>query len=158
MKHKLRPYIISVAVSVGVGLLSALLTRGNMDIYKEVVTPPLSPPSFLFPIVWTVLYILMGISAAMIYTDKKAPAKQKESALFTYVASLVVNFFWSIIFFNMRAYFFAFIWLLLLLFLIIATILQYRKINPIAAYLQIPYAVWVTFAGYLNLGIWILNK
>ena len=158
MKQKLRPYIISVAAAVSVGIISALLTRGNMDIYKEVVTPPLSPPSFLFPIVWTVLYILMGISAAMIYTNRKALPKQKESALYTYIASLIVNFLWSIIFFNIRAYFFAFIWLLLLLFLIIATFLQYRKINKNAAYLQIPYAVWVTFAGYLNLGIWILNK
>ena len=158
MKQKIRPYIISVAFSVGVGLLSALLTRGNMDIYKEVETPPLSPPSFLFPIVWTVLYILMGISAGMIYTNRKALPKQKESALLTYTASLVVNFFWSIIFFNMRAYFFAFIWLLLLLFLIISTILQYRKINKTASYLQIPYAVWVIFAGYLNFGIWFLNR
>ena len=158
MKQKLRPYIISVAFSVGMGLLSALLTRGNMDIYKEVVTPPLSPPSFLFPIVWTVLYILMGISAGMIYTNRKALPKQKKSALFTYAVSLVVNFLWSIIFFNLRAFFFAFIWLLLLLLLIIATFLQYRKINKTASYLQIPYAVWVTFAGYLNLGIWAMNK
>ena len=158
MKQKLRPYIISVAVSVGVGLFSALLTRGNMDIYKEVVTPPLSPPSFLFPVVWSVLYILMGISAAMIYTDSIASERQKDRALYTYAASLVVNFFWSIIFFNMRAFLFSFLWLLLLLYLIISTILQYRKINQTAAYLQIPYAVWVTFAGYLNLTIWILNR
>lgn len=158
MKQKLRPYIISVAAAVSVGIISALLSRENMNIYEEVATPPLSPPSFLFPIVWTVLYILMGISAAMIYTDRKANLKQKESALFTYIASLIVNFLWSIIFFNIRAFFFAFIWLLLLLFLIISTILQYRKINKTASYLQIPYAVWVTFAGYLNLGIWAINK
>ncbi|MBR3868468.1 MAG: tryptophan-rich sensory protein [Clostridia bacterium] len=158
MKKKIKPYVISIAISLGVGIISALLTRGNMNIYEEVRTPPLSPPSFLFPVVWTVLYILMGISAAMIYTDKTASKRQKDSALYTYAASLFVNFFWSIIFFNMRAFLFAFIWLLLLLYLIISTILQYRRINPVAAYLQIPYALWVTFAGYLNFGIWFLNR
>ena len=158
MKQKAKTYIISIAISLSVGIISALLTRGNMNIYKEITTPPLSPPSFLFPIVWTVLFILMGISAAMIYETRTAPKRQKDTALSTYAASLFVNFFWSIIFFNMRAFLFAFIWILLLLFLIIATILQYRKINSTAAYLQIPYAVWVTFAAYLNFGIWILNR
>ena len=158
MKQKAKTYIISIAISLSVGIISALLTRGNMNIYEEITTPPLSPPSFLFPIVWTVLFILMGISAAMIYETRTAPKRQKDTALYTYAASLFVNFFWSIIFFNMRAFLFAFIWILLLLFLIIATILQYRKINSTAAYLQIPYAVWVTFAAYLNFGIWILNR
>lgn len=158
MKLKIRPYVISILISLSVGIISALVTRENMNIYEEVVTPPLSPPSFLFPIVWTLLYILMGISAAMIYTDNIAPKRLKDRAIYTYAASLFVNFFWSIIFFNMRAFLFSFLWLLLLLFLIISTILQYRKINATAAYLQIPYAVWVTFAGYLNLGIWLLNR
>ncbi len=158
MKQKIKPYIISIAVSLGVGMISAFLTRGNMNIYEEVVTPPLSPPSFLFPVVWTALYILMGISAAMIYTNKNRQKRHKDKALYTYATSLFVNLFWSIIFFNMRAFLFAFIWLLLLLYFIISTILQYRKINHTAAYLQIPYALWVTFAGYLNFGIWFLNR
>ena len=158
MKKKLKSFIISIIIPLSVGIISALLTRGNMNIYEEIITPPLSPPSFLFPVVWSVLYILMGISAAMIYTDSIASERQKDRALYTYAASLVVNFFWSIIFFNMRAFLFSFLWLLLLLYLIISTILQYRKINQTAAYLQIPYAVWVTFAGYLNLTIWILNR
>ncbi|MBR7132126.1 MAG: tryptophan-rich sensory protein [Clostridia bacterium] len=154
---KIKPYIISILTALAVGGLSALLTRNNMDIYSTVNTPPLSPPSILFPIVWTVLYILMGISAAMIYTDNKASDAEKKSALYTYAASLLVNFFWSIIFFNMRAFLFAFIWILLLLFLIIRTIMKYYRIKPLAAYLQIPYALWVAFAGYLNFGIWYLN-
>ena len=158
MKKKLKSFIISIIIPLSVGIISALLTRGNMNIYEEIITPPLSPPSFLFPVVWTALYILMGISAAMIYTDSIASERQKDRALYTYTASLVVNFFWSIIFFNMRFFLFSFLWLLLLLFLIVSTILQYRKINQTAAYLQIPYAVWVTFAGYLNLTIWILNR
>ena len=158
MKSKIRPYIVSVAVSLAVGALSAFFTRNTMDIYSTLSTPPLAPPSFLFPIVWTVLYVLMGISAAMIYKDSMATQRAKEGALTTYAASLVFNFTWSIIFFNRRLFLFAFVWLLVLLALIIKTIVDYAKINKTAAYLQIPYALWVTFAGYLNLGIWWLNR
>ncbi len=158
MFKKIKPYIISVAIALAVGGLSALLTSGSMGLYNEIITPPLAPPSWLFPVVWTILFILMGISAAMIYTDKTASVPQKKSALYTYALSLVVNFFWSIIFFNLRAFLFAFIWLILLLYLIINTILKYYKIRPLAAYLQIPYAVWVAFAGYLTFAIWYLNR
>lgn len=157
MKSKIKPYVVSILIALAVGGLSAFLTRNSMDIYGELITPPLSPPSFLFPIVWSVLYILMGISAAMIYTDKASLFKERSSAIATYASSLIVNFAWSIIFFNFRAFLLAFIWLLFLLFLIIKTIVAYKKINPTAAYLQIPYAIWVAFAGYLNFGIWLLN-
>ena len=158
MKKQTRIYIISVAISLGVGIVSALLTRGNMNIYEEVSTPPLSPPSFLFPVVWTVLFVLMGISAAMVLTTHISPLARRREALYVYGVSLFFNFFWSIIFFNLRAFLIAFVWLLVLLALIILTIVKYYRINKTAAYLQIPYAVWVTFAGYLNFGIWILNK
>lgn len=158
MKKQTRNFIVSVAISLGVGILSALLTRANMNIYEEVSTPPLSPPSFLFPVVWTVLYVLMGISAAMVYNTRTSPLARRKEALTLYYVSLFFNFFWSIIFFNIRAFLFAFVWLLVLLALIILTIVKYYKINKTAAYLQIPYAVWVTFAGYLNFGIWLLNK
>lgn len=157
MLSRLKPYVISILIALAVGGASALLTMGNMDIYREIRTPPLSPPSILFPIVWTILYILMGISAAIIYTNTNSTDKLKKEALVPYASSLIVNFAWSIIFFNFRAFFVAFLWLLLLLFLIIKTIIAYKKISPLAAYLQIPYAIWVSFAGYLNLGIWLLN-
>lgn len=158
MKKQTRIYIISVAISLGVGIVSALLTRGNMNIYEEVSTPPLSPPSFLFPVVWTVLFVLMGISAAMVLTTGTSPLVKRKNALSVYGMSLFFNFFWSIIFFNLRAFLIAFVWLVVLLALIILTIVKYFKINRTAAYLQIPYALWVTFAGYLNLGIFILNR
>ena len=157
MLSKIKPYAISILIALAVGGLSALLTMNNMDLYKEIVTPPLAPPAILFPIVWTILYVLMGISAAMVYTQKEAPVKERSASLATYASSLIVNFAWSIIFFNLKAFLLAFIWLLFLLYLIIRTILSYKKIKPIAAYLQIPYAVWVAFAGYLNFAIWILN-
>lgn len=157
MWQKIKPYVISILISVGVGALSALLTMGSMNIYSELRTPPLSPPSVLFPIVWSVLFVLMGVSAAIIYSYREKMPENVKSALTTYGTSLIVNFFWSIIFFNLRLFLASFVWLLLLLFLIIKTILQYRKINKAAAYLQIPYALWVAFAGYLNFGIWVLN-
>lgn len=153
----LKPYIISILISLGVGGLSAFLTRNNMNIYSEVTMPPPELPSILFPIVWTVLYILMGIGAAMVYTAPQVPSKKK-AALTVYGISLGVNFLWNIVFFNLRAFMVAFIILLLLLALIVKTIFSYLKIYPPAAYLQIPYALWVIFAGYLNFGIWWLNR
>ena len=158
MKSKLKIYIIGILIPLLVGGLSALLTSGSMDIYSSIITPPLSPPSILFPIVWTILFILMGISSAMIYSTETSPLPQRKSALYTYALSLIFNFFWSLIFFSGREYFFAFIWLIILWFLIFRTIKKYLKINPLAAYLQIPYLLWVTFAGYLNFAIWILNR
>ena len=157
MLAKIKPFVISILVPLAVGGLSALLTMGNMDIYSEVNTPALSPPGFLFPIVWTVLYILMGISAVIVFGKREEYPSEVRRALTVYGISLAVNFFWSIIFFNMRSFLFAFVWLLLLWFLILRTIMLYRPISPLAAYLQIPYLLWVTFAGYLNFGIFLMN-
>lgn len=154
---KIKPYVISVLIALITGTLSAILTKGSMSLYEEIITPPIAPPSILFPIVWTALYVLMGIGAAMIYTDKAAPAQKKEKALRVYALSLFVNFTWSLIFFNLRAFFFAFLWLVLLFALIVATIVRYSKINKTAAYLQLPYLLWVAFAGYLTLAIYLLN-
>ncbi len=157
MKNKIKAYTLGILIPLAVGFLSAYLTRGSMNIYQSLKTPPLSPPSILFPIVWTVLYILMGIGSAIIYTSR-AKQKNKNEALTIYALQLAVNFFWSLIFFNKRAFLFSFIWLLLLLFLIIAMIISFKKIGKTAAYLQIPYLLWVSFAGYLNLGIYLLNR
>ena len=150
-------YVISIAIALGVGGLSALLTMGNMDIYTELRQPPLAPPAILFPIVWTLLYILMGISSAMVYTNRLGFREAAKKGLTAYAVSLVLNFSWSIIFFNLEAAFFALLVLVALLFSIIKTVIEYRKVFPTAAYLQIPYALWVAFAGYLNAGIWLIN-
>ena len=157
MWKKIKPYVISVAFALGVGGLSALLTAGNMDLYSEIVQPPLAPPSWLFPVVWTILFILMGISSAMIFTSD-TPKKDIGNALTAYGINLFLNFFWSIIFFNMRAYLFAFIWLIALWITILVMIVKFIKIKPPAGYLQIPYLLWVTFAGYLTLAIYFLNR
>ena len=154
----MKSYIISILIALSVGGLSALATMNNMDIYSQLIPPPLAPPAILFPIVWTVLYVLMGISAAMIYNTRTSTLAERKSALYTYSISLFFNFFWSIIFFNLRWLLFAFFWLFVLWLLIIRTIMKYYKINPTAAYLQTPYLLWVTFAGYLNFSIWWLNR
>ena len=139
------------------GALAALLTREATELYgTTIVKPPLSPPAIVFPIVWTLLYALMGIGAARIYLTPPSPERQ--SALRLYVLQLVVNFFWSILFFNLQAFGFAFFWLVLLWALIVAMVLSFRELDATAAWLQIPYLIWVLFAGYLNYGVWMLNR
>jgi tryptophan-rich sensory protein len=155
-KEKWKTYAFWILLSVGAGLLSGLLSRGGTELFSQTaVQPPLSPPAWLFPVVWTILYTLMGISAARVAMTPESPARSAGLNLF--VAQLIVNFFWSPIFFNAQAYSFAFIWLLLLWVLVLLMILQFRKTDPLAAWLQIPYLVWLTFAAYLNLGVWYLN-
>lgn len=157
IKPYILPYSIAIAIPLAVGIASAALTKDNMNVYSKLNTPPLSPPAFLFPLVWTILYILMGVSSAMIYTNRDRNPDAAKQGLIYYAISLVLNFSWSIIFFNLQAAFFALIVLIALLYTIIKTILEYRKVWKAAAYLQIPYAIWVAFAGYLNAGIWLLN-
>lgn len=158
MWNKIKPYVISIAIALGVGALSSLLTKGNMNLYDYIVKPPLSPPMIVFPIVWSILFILMGISSAMVFVNRENNKEAARSALLTYAFQLAVNFFWSIIFFNMKAYLFAFIWILLLLALILIMIIQFRKVSKTAAYLQIPYLLWVIFAAYLTFMVYCLNR
>ena len=155
--QKAKPYIISVLIALAVGGLSALLTMGNMDIYSQIIKPSFAPPGIVFPIVWGVLYILMGISAAIVFTSGQASYDKRTQALKSYGLSLILNFFWSIIFFKLGAFFFAFVWLLALLATVVRTVLEYREIDWLAAALQIPYLLWLLFAAYLSAGVWILN-
>ncbi len=150
-------YAKFIGISLGVGILSALLTRGNMDLYSEIVRPPLSPPAVLFPIVWTALYILMGVGAAMVWSHFPQEPLPVGAAMRVFAIQLAVNFLWSLIFFNLRAFLAAFIWLALLWALIIIMIFRFSRVSPPAGKLQLPYLLWVTFAGYLTLAIYILN-
>lgn len=145
--------IIAILIPVAVGTVSALFS-GNMSLYSKINKPPLSPPGFIFPIVWIILYVLMGISSYLVY-ESTSPEKLK--ALKTYAIQLFFNFWWSIIFFRFSLYLFAFLWLLVLIFLISAMIYQFYKINHLSSYLQIPYLLWCLFAAYLNFMIYILN-
>lgn len=158
MWKKIKPYVFGIAIALGVGGLSSLLTKDNMQIYEQINKPALAPPMILFPIVWGILFVLMGISSAIVYEKRETDKEASQEALKVYALQLAVNFFWTIIFFNMQAYLFAFIWLIVLWVLIILMIIKFKKISPTAAYLQIPYLLWVTFAGYLTLMIYLLNK
>lgn len=162
-KNKWKALLTSLALSLGTGLVSALLTMGAMRDYGNVHKPPLSPPGWLFPVVWTILYILMGVAAWLVLEtgrsgggtplEKEQRAEVVRLGLMLYGTQLLLNGAWSLLFFNQKAYFLAFAELLLLWFAIYLTIQQFKQVNRIAAILMLPYLAWVTFAGYLNLAI-----
>ena len=143
--------IYSLLPIVG-GVLVGLIISDYMN-YHDMIKPPLSPPSIAFPIVWTILYILTGISY---FTATKDNENNKELDQI-YLLQLLVNFMWPIIFFVLKMYFTAFLWIILLLILVIVMIKELLKNNKISGYLQIPYLVWLLFATYLNIGIFLLN-
>lgn len=147
-KIKWKPLIISLAISLGTGLLSALLTPHIMDSYQAMYKPPLSPPGWLFPVVWTILFFLMGIAAYLAAISGKEGSKE---ALKYYIVQLVFNLGWSVIFFRFHAYTLAFAWLLMLWYLVYVTAKKFYGLNEEAGKLMIPYLAWLTFAGYLNL-------
>ena len=151
---KVKPFVIFLAIPFAVQLLSYFVTKGSMDIYDRVKIPPLSPPSWLFPVVWTVLFGLMGISSYLVWNEDSPYTKQ---ALGIYGIQLAFNLCWNVLFFVMEAFLVSLIWLMGLLILIIIMIAAFRRISPVAAYLQIPYGLWVAFACYLNAGIYYLN-
>ncbi len=147
---------ICILIPLAVGGLSALLTMGSMEDFASLEQPPLSPPGWLFPVVWTVLYVLMGVAS---YIALETPSSQEatKKAFKAYFLQLGFNFFWSIIFFSLGAFEIAFAWLCVLLALIVITTVRFWRINKWAGILMLPYIAWVTFAGYLNLAIAYLN-
>lgn len=150
-------YTFWILLTEAAGGLSGWLSREGFQVFSDsVLQPPLSPPAWFFPIVWILLYALMGIGAGRIY--RSTASAERSKSLNLYILQLAVNFLWTPIFFNIQAYGFAFLWLLLLWALVLAMILQFRRVDPAAAKLQIPYLLWLTFAAYLNLGIWYLNR
>ena len=145
--------IISILIPLTVGTMSALFS-GNMSSYSILNKPAFSPPGFIFPVVWTILYILMGASSYIVYFSNSS---NKSKALLLYCIQLFFNFCWSIIFFGLDLFLFAFIWLIALIFIIIIMIRQFLIVNPLSPYLQIPYLIWSIFAAYLNFSIFLLN-
>lgn len=154
-KRDILRYAGYIAGTLGVGGLSALLSRGGMEVFSHLKKPAFAPPGWVFPAVWTLLYILMAISAAMIAGEK---TKASRDALFMYWAQLFVNFWWSIFFFAWGLRLTAFFWLLLLLGLAAAMAVRFGKIRPTAGKMNIPYLLWLVFAGVLNISVYILNK
>jgi benzodiazapine receptor len=155
--QKWKAYAAWIALAEAVGGISGWLTKADTQLYTATVEkPPFSPPSIVFPIVWGILFALMGSGAARIYLAPDSRARRRSLLLF--LVQLAFNFFWSIIFFHFENFGFAFFWLLALWALILWMILSFRKVDQAAALLQIPYFLWVTFTAYLNLGVWILNR
>lgn len=154
-KRNILRYTGYISGALAAGGLSALLSRGGMEAFSHLKKPPFAPPDRVFPAAWTLLYILMAISAAMIAGEG---TKRSRGALFTYWAQLFVNFWWSILFFGWGLRLTAFFWLLLLLALATAMAIRFGKIRPIAGKMNIPYLLWLVFAGVLNISVYILNK
>lgn len=152
---KLKSLVVNLLIPLVVGSLSGFLTMNSMKIYKDLNQPSFAPPSFLFPIAWTILYILMGISSYMVYESNSI---LKNKALKVYALQLLMNFIWPLLFFNARRYLFSFIWLIGIWCLVLWMIILFYKIKRTSGYLQIPYLLWLTFAAYLNLGVYFLNK
>ncbi len=156
MKIKWKKLILSIAIPLAVGGLSGLISSDGIAMFSYINKPKISPPGWLFPIVWTILYIIMGL-ASYIVAMSNANELSTKNALKVYVLQLVFNFFWSILFFNFNLFFFSFLWLIILWLLIFITTILFYSISMPAAYLMVPYLLWVTFAGYLNFSIALLN-
>ena len=150
-------YLPWIFLTEAVGAASAFLSRNGMEYYAEnAIKPPLTPPGWGFGVVWTILFALMGSGAARVWNGERSQQRSKGINLF--VAQLIVNFFWSLIFFNAQAYGFAVIWLALLMVLVVWMTVAFWKQDKAAGWLQIPYILWLGFAFYLNIGVWALNR
>ena len=174
MKKNWKTLVGCILIPLVVGTIAGLLTMGGMEEFKELNKPTLSPPAWLFPVAWTILYTLMGISSYLIYTNECLKGKkkiliqdgrkrncsegQKTKSLMLYGYQLLVNFLWPIFFFDFQWFGFAYFWLILLWILVAVMIWEFDKISKVAALLNIPYLLWLSFAGYLNLTVWILNQ
>ncbi len=156
LKFNLKKFIIALLIPLGVGGLSALITGKDMKIYNEIIRPPLSPPSIVFPIAWGILYILLGISLYLIMQSGDRYTDKTKAYLF-FAAGLIFNFLWSPIFFSARLYLVALFILIMLFISIILMVKEFFKISKTAALLQIPYMLWLIFAAYLNTAVFVLN-
>lgn len=151
---RLWPLLISLGTSLGTGLFSALLNAQGITGYSMLPLPPGAPPGWVFAVVWTLLYGLMGFSAYLVWQSDSPLRRQ---GLRLYAAQLIVNFLWPVFFFTLRWNFFSFLWLLLLSTLVAVMFRSFLAVCRLAAYLQIPYLIWLAFAAYLNLGVFLLS-
>lgn len=151
---KIKTYATAIGTALAAGGLSALITGDSMERYGRLNQPPAAPPGWIFPVVWTVLYVLMGTGAAIVYlTDGVSRRKQ----MLIYGLQLAVNFLWPILFFRLEARLFAFCWLILLLSLVCRMSVSFAGASRTAGLLQLPYILWLLFAGYLNIAVYLMN-
>ena len=157
MKKQWKTDLFWILLAEGTGLLAAFLSRdGLLEFQKTAVKPPFLPPAIVFQVVWPFLYVLMGIGAARVWLTASRGIRQTGINLF--IAQLILNFFWPLLFWNAKAYGLSVYWLILLWVLIFLMILAFRQADKAAALLQIPYLSWVTFALALNVAVWQLNR
>ena len=156
-KIKWKPLLLALALPLAVGGFSAFLTRDGMRAFASLRQPPLSPPAWLFPVVWTLLYLSMGLASYLVWVSGVSD-RRRDRALTVYGLSLAANFLWPILFFTVQAWLAAFLLLLLLWALVGIAALLFGAIVPRAGKLLLPYLAWLTFAAYLNLGVWLLNR
>ena len=156
MWTKIRPYVGFSAIALLAGGLSSVLTQGEMEAFSALRQPPLSPPGWVFPVAWSVLYLLMGIGMALVW--QQSAGVERRRAVTIWGVQLAVNFLWPLLFFVWKARLLSFFWLVLLLVLVGNMISEFEKHSQTAAKLQIPYLLWLIFAGYLNLGVYFLNR
>ncbi|MDO4540955.1 MAG: TspO/MBR family protein [Syntrophomonadaceae bacterium] len=151
-----KTYVLFIALTEAVGALAGWLTRNGVEAYNGVLKSALTPPNMVFPIVWAILFALLGFGTARIWLA--APSPERWRGLLIFWVQLGFNFAWSLLFFNLQAFGFAFLWLIILWVLILLMIMSYHRVDKTAAWLQLPYLIWVTFAGYLNCVTWLLNR
>ena len=156
MKLDWKRLLLCLAIPLGVGGLAALLTGGGMGEYSNFIKPPYSPPGWLFPVAWTILYLLMGYASYRVWTADADRVKIRR-ALTLYFAQLAVNFLWPRVFFGAKWYLAAFFVLLVLWVLVFLCIYAFADVDEKAGDLLLPYILWITFAAYLNVGVYLLN-
>lgn len=154
IKFNLKQFLLWAVPPILLGFLSSALSGNPAEIYESLNKPPFSPIPEIFPIIWTVLYIVMGVSA---YLISRSDSPHRPRAQIFYLIQLFLNFFWPIIFFSERSYFLAFIWLVLLFVFVVIMSWEFFKVNRTAAFLQLPYLLWLIYASYLNFGVYLYN-
>ena len=156
MWTKIRPFIGFSALALLVGGLSSVITQGEMEAFSALRQPPLSPPGWVFPVAWTILYLLMGVGMAIVW--RGSDGERRRSAVTIWGVQLAANFLWPLLFFLWQLRLLSLVWLVVLLILVAKMTSEFEKTNVNAARMQIPYLLWLLFAAYLNLGFWILNR
>ena len=154
MKSSVKKFLIYLAVPLVIGAIAAFFIRDYVPLYEDLKLPPFAPPSWLFPVVWTLLYILMGISS---YIVGKSHSSMRTEALILYGIQLFLNFLWPLVFFIAQNYLLAFILLVLTGYVLLKMIREFNQIQPLAGKLQFPYFIWLLYAGYLNLAVYLMN-
>ncbi len=147
--------LISLAIPLAAGGIGYFLSGNNTQIYESIIKPEFAPPGFIFPIAWSILYILMGVSYYLVVTSNNTEVRKQ--SLNVYYTQLILNTLWPLIFFRFRLFLIGFLWVLVLIGLVFYMIYLFKKSNKVSGYLQIPYILWLIFAGALSFSIYRLN-